>query len=133
MYKTDTKPKYTILETESDHPPAYARIKLHGSALKSWGDYINANGYLRRYYNARKYIYVLKFVFSYCRDKVQARLVELLAIAASKDVPNSPLHVDESVHCGIPGKVVDSYTLYNILKIDPVKHVYYGPGNKDGL
>lgn len=62
------------------------------------------------------------------RDKVQARLVELLALAASKDVPNSPLHVDESVLCGIPGKVVDSVTLHNILKIPPQQHVYYGPG-----
>lgn len=48
LYKSDTKPKYTILETESDHPPAYARIKLNGSSLKIWADYINGNGYLRR-------------------------------------------------------------------------------------
>ncbi|XP_072376535.1 uncharacterized protein [Diabrotica undecimpunctata] len=109
LYEADTNPKYSITESESDYPAGYARIKLHTSTFKIWGDFTNSQGYLRR-------------------DKVQARLVELLAIAASKEVPSTPLHVDESVLCGIPGKVVDSYSLYNILKVPPDKHVYYGPG-----
>ncbi|XP_056631150.1 uncharacterized protein LOC130441471 [Diorhabda sublineata] len=109
LYQTDQKPKYSITESEPEYPPGYARIKLHTSTYKIWGDFTNSQGYLRR-------------------DKVQARVVELLAIAASKDVPSSPLHVDESVLCGIPGKVVNSFTLYNLLKIPPDKHVYYGPG-----
>ncbi|KAJ8986180.1 hypothetical protein NQ317_005654 [Molorchus minor] len=109
LYETDSRPKYSVIETDSDYPAAYARVRLHTSAFKVWGDYTNSNGYLRR-------------------DKVQARLVELLALAASKDTPNSPLHVDESVVCGIPGKIVDSVALYNILKIPPNQHIYYGPG-----
>ncbi|XP_018566173.1 uncharacterized protein LOC108907125 isoform X2 [Anoplophora glabripennis] len=109
IYEADTRPKYSIIETDSDYPAAYARIRLHTSSFKVWGDYTNSSGYLRR-------------------DKVQARLVELLALAASKDVPNSPLYVDESVLCGIPGKVVDSVTLHNILRTPPQQHVYYGPG-----
>ncbi|XP_050513012.1 uncharacterized protein LOC114349380 isoform X1 [Diabrotica virgifera virgifera] len=109
LYEADNNPKYSITESESDYPAGYARIKLHTSTFKIWGDFTNSQGYLRR-------------------DKVQARLVELLAIAASKEVPSTPLHVDESVLCGIPGKVVDSYSLYSILKVPPDKHVYYGPG-----
>ncbi|CAH1956180.1 unnamed protein product [Acanthoscelides obtectus] len=102
-------PRYSVIEGDTDCPAAYARLKLQAHTLKTWSDFVNGNGYLRR-------------------DKVQARLVELLALAASKEAPVSPLHVDESCCCGIPGKVVDSYTLYNILKIPPQKHVYYGPG-----
>ncbi|KAJ8957334.1 hypothetical protein NQ318_004813 [Aromia moschata] len=109
LYESDIRPKYSIIETDSDYPAAYARMRLHTSAFKIWGDYTNSNGYLRR-------------------DKVQARLVELLALAATKDVPSSPLHVDESVCCGVPGKVVDSASLYSILHIPPHQHVYYGPG-----
>ncbi|KAG5895211.1 hypothetical protein JTB14_035383 [Gonioctena quinquepunctata] len=109
LYENDPQPKYSVIERDSDYPPGYARIKLHTSTFKVWGDYTNSNGYLRR-------------------DKVQARLVELLAMAASKEIPNSPLHVDESVHCGIPGKVMDSYSVYSILKIPPEKHFFYGPG-----
>ncbi|KAJ8929182.1 hypothetical protein NQ314_018153 [Rhamnusium bicolor] len=109
LYDSDSRPKYSVIETDSDYPAAYARIRLHTSSFKTWGDYTNSSGYLRR-------------------DKVQARLVELLALVASKDIPNSPLHVDESVLCGIPGKVVDSVTLHDILKIPPHQHIYYGPG-----
>ncbi|XP_074039497.1 uncharacterized protein isoform X1 [Leptinotarsa decemlineata] len=109
LYESDSQPKYSIIETDSDYPAGYARIKLHTSTFKIWGDYTNSNGYLRR-------------------DKVQARFVELLAMAASKEVPNSPLHVDESILCGIPGKVMDAFAAYNVLKAPPEKHVYYGPG-----
>lgn len=48
LYKLDPKPKYSTLETEQDHPPAYARIRLQGSTFRFWADYTNANGYLRR-------------------------------------------------------------------------------------
>nr|CAI5831640.1 unnamed protein product [Callosobruchus analis] len=109
LYDSDTKPRYSVIEEDTDCPAAYARLKLQAHTLKTWSDFVNGNGYLRR-------------------DKVQARLVELLASAASKETPASPLHVDESSCCGLPGKVIDSYTLYNILKISPQKHVYYGPG-----
>ncbi|VEN52709.1 unnamed protein product [Callosobruchus maculatus] len=109
LYDSDTKPRYSVIEEDTDCPAAYARLKLQAHTLKTWSDFVNGNGYLRR-------------------DKVQARLVELLASAASRETPSSPLHVDESSCCGLPGKVVDSYTLYNILKISPQKHVYYGPG-----
>ncbi|KAJ8923096.1 hypothetical protein NQ315_001649, partial [Exocentrus adspersus] len=119
VYEADARTKYSVIETDSDYPAAYARIRLHTSSFKVWGDYTNSSGYLRR---------TKKIKRLNSRDKVQARLVELLALAASKDVPNSPLHVDESVLCGIPGKVVDSVTLHNILKIPPEQHVYYGPG-----
>ncbi|CAG9858916.1 unnamed protein product [Phyllotreta striolata] len=109
FYESDTKPKYSVFESESEYPAGYARIKLHTSTYKIWGDFTNSQGFLRR-------------------DKIQAKLVELLALAASKEVPSSPLYIDESIHCGIPGKVVDPFTLHNILKIPPDQQVYYGPG-----
>lgn len=59
---------------------------------------------------------------------MQARLVELLARAAEWDEPNCPLHVDESVACGSPGKVVDACAIHYILKIPTEEHVYFGPG-----
>lgn len=54
-------------------------------------------------------------------------MVELLALAAANDMPNSPLGVDESVHCGVPGKVVDPAALCRILKQSADQHVFYGP------
>jgi hypothetical protein len=54
--------------------------------------------------------------------------VELLAQAAASEIPNSPLNVDESIHCGTPGKIVDANTLHQILKIPSEQHVFYGPG-----
>lgn len=62
------------------------------------------------------------------RDKVQARLVELLAEAAASELLPSPLNVDESVNCGIPGKVMDAYTLFQILKIPNQEQIFYGTG-----
>jgi hypothetical protein len=54
--------------------------------------------------------------------------VELLAQAAASEIPNSPLNVDESIHCGTPGKIVDANMLHQILKIPSEQHVFYGPG-----
>lgn len=62
------------------------------------------------------------------RDKVQARLVELLATAASGNTPNSPLTVDDSFLCGSPGKIVDPLTFYNILQTPADQHIFYGAG-----
>ncbi|RZC36928.1 uncharacterized protein BDFB_006066 [Asbolus verrucosus] len=109
IYLTDPRPRYSIIETDPDYPAAYARIRLHTTTLKIWGDCANSGGYLRR-------------------DKVQARLVELLAQAAASEIPNSPLNVDESIHCGTPGKIVDAHALHQILKIPSEQHVFYGPG-----
>lgn len=61
------------------------------------------------------------------RDKVQARLVELLAQAAAATVPDSPLQIDESVLCGAPGKILDPVGLHRILQIPHENHVFYGP------
>lgn len=73
----------------------------------------------------------LKFCITYnfCRrDKIQAKYVELLAVAAAKDVPNSPTAVDESLFCGCPGKIVDPLTLHKILRQPPEEHIFYGAG-----
>lgn len=59
---------------------------------------------------------------------MQARLVELLAQAAASEMLPSPLNVDESVNCGVPGKVMDAYTLFQILKIRSQEQIFYGPG-----
>lgn len=59
---------------------------------------------------------------------MQARLVDLLAQAAASELLPSPLNVDESVNCGIPGKVVNAYTLFQILKIPSQEQIFYGPG-----
>ncbi|KAJ3645638.1 hypothetical protein Zmor_023279 [Zophobas morio] len=109
LYSTDPRPRYSVIETDSDYPPAYARLRLHTTAMKIWGDCANSGGYLRR-------------------DKVQAKLVELLAQAAASETPNSPLNVDESIHCGTPGKILDAKTLHQVLRIPSEQHVFYGPG-----
>ncbi|XP_060523408.1 uncharacterized protein LOC132700218 isoform X2 [Cylas formicarius] len=109
LYESDPTPKYGVIETDRDCPVGYSRIRLQSSTLKSWKEYTNSGGYLRR-------------------DKVQARLVELLAMAATQETPNSLLQVDESTYCGIPGKVVDSCTLRYILDVPSKQHVYNGPG-----
>ncbi|KAF2878692.1 hypothetical protein ILUMI_27479 [Ignelater luminosus] len=109
LYPTDQIPKYSIIENDVENCPAgYARIRLqHASYSRTWADFINSSGFLRR-------------------DKVQARLVELLAAAASGNTPNSPLTVDESFLCGSPGKIVDPLTLYNILQTPADQHIFYG-------
>ncbi|CAH0563543.1 unnamed protein product [Brassicogethes aeneus] len=109
IYENDQTLKYSVIETDSDYPAGYARIRLHTSSFQTWGDYTSSNGYLRR-------------------DKVQAKFVELLAQSAARDLPNSPLQVDESTSCGIPGKILDPATLHFILNLDSKYQVYYGPG-----
>ncbi|XP_008197316.2 uncharacterized protein LOC103314106 [Tribolium castaneum] len=108
LYESDPKPRYSIIEADPDYPPAYARLRLHTTAIKMWGDCANSAGFLRR-------------------DKVQAKLVELLAQASASESPNSPLNIDESILCATPGKIVDANTLYQILKIPSNRHVFYGP------
>ncbi|XP_044252491.1 uncharacterized protein LOC123003653 [Tribolium madens] len=108
LYESDPKPRYSIIEADPEYPPGYARLRLHTTTMKLWGDCANSAGFLRR-------------------DKVQAKLVELLAQASASDTPNSPLNIDESILCGTPGKIVDANTLYHILKIPSNRHVFYGP------
>ncbi|KAK5641536.1 hypothetical protein RI129_010083 [Pyrocoelia pectoralis] len=109
LHQKDQVPKYTIIEgNEENRLASYAQIRLHQPCCKDWQDFINPKGYLRR-------------------DKVQAKVVELLSVAASTDVPNSPLAVDESLLCGSPGKVMDALTLHQILRIPSEEHVFYGP------
>ncbi|KAL1494511.1 hypothetical protein ABEB36_010097 [Hypothenemus hampei] len=109
IYATDSTPSYEVLETDKDCPVGYARIRLNSSTCQLFEEFINSFGFLRR-------------------DKIQARLVELLAQAASADHPKSPLQVDESSMCGVPGKIINPTTLHHILKLSTEKHVYYGPG-----
>ncbi|XP_066248167.1 uncharacterized protein [Euwallacea similis] len=109
IYETDENPTYEVLEADKDCPAGYAKIRLNSSTHKIWEEFINSFGFLRR-------------------DRIQARLVELLAQAAGSDKPMSPLHVDESTMCGIPGKIVDPATLHYMLKTPSRQHVYYGPG-----
>ncbi|XP_076276024.1 uncharacterized protein LOC143206972 isoform X2 [Rhynchophorus ferrugineus] len=108
LYNSDDLPSYEILENNQDCPAGYAKIRLTSSTLQAWKEFTNSNGYLRR-------------------DRIQAKMVELLAQAAVQEKPNSPLQVDESVMCGIPGKIVDPFTLYHILKIPANEQVFYGP------
>lgn len=49
-------------------------------------------------------------------------------MAAASSWPSSPLDVDESVLCAAPGKIVDAFTLHEILKLAPNQQVFYGPG-----
>ncbi|KAL3274252.1 hypothetical protein HHI36_015662 [Cryptolaemus montrouzieri] len=109
LYDLDSTPRLEIIENDSDCPPAYCRIRLPTAAVSLWGEFLNPSYFLRR-------------------DKVQTRLVELLANAAGSDTPNSSLHVDESILCGVPGKLVDAATLYHLLKVPSFQHIYYGPG-----
>lgn len=48
IYEADVRPKYSVIETDPEYPAAYARIRLHTSSFKVWGDYTNSSGYLRR-------------------------------------------------------------------------------------
>lgn len=41
--------------------------------------------------------------------------------------PDSPLQVDESTLCGIPGKIVDPIALHHILQVPTNEQVFYGP------
>lgn len=50
-------------------------------------------------------------------------------MAASNTCPSSPLDVDDSVHCGSPGKIMDALTLHETLKLHPEEQVFYGAGN----
>uniref|UniRef100_A0AAR5PCJ2 Mab-21-like HhH/H2TH-like domain-containing protein n=1 Tax=Dendroctonus ponderosae TaxID=77166 RepID=A0AAR5PCJ2_DENPD len=109
IYEDYERSTFEVLETDKDCPAGYARIRLNGSTFKQFEEFINSFGFLRR-------------------DRIQARLVELLAQAAGSDKPTSPLHVDESTMCGIPGKIMDPATLYHVLSIPASQHVYYGPG-----
>ncbi|KAF5306841.1 hypothetical protein FQA39_LY00071 [Lamprigera yunnana] len=108
LYIQDEIPKYSIVEGGEDKKLAgYAKIRLHPSCSKGWEEFINSKGYLRR-------------------DKIQSKMVELIAKAATCDVPNSSLDVDESRFCGSPGKVVNAATLQKILLIPTEEHVFYG-------
>nr|CAH7744823.1 unnamed protein product [Callosobruchus chinensis] len=49
LYESDTKPRYSVIEEDTDCPAAYARLKLQAHTLKTWSDFVNGNGYLRRY------------------------------------------------------------------------------------
>lgn len=62
------------------------------------------------------------------RDKIQARMVELLSQAAlGTKSPDSSLQVDESYLCAAPGKIVDAASLHRILQVPAEHHVFYGP------
>uniref|UniRef100_A0A1Y1L5D5 Uncharacterized protein n=1 Tax=Photinus pyralis TaxID=7054 RepID=A0A1Y1L5D5_PHOPY len=112
LHPTEYSPKYTIVEGNSGNRLAgYAQVRLHQPYCVDWQEFVNPKGYLRR-------------------DKVQAKLVELLSVAASTDVPDSPLTVDESLVCGSPGKIMDALTLHQVLHIPSEKHVFYGPSGK---
>ncbi|XP_045478436.1 uncharacterized protein LOC123683435 isoform X2 [Harmonia axyridis] len=112
LYDLDPATKLEIIENDSDCPSSYCKIRIPSSKTKTWNEFINPNGFLRR-------------------DKVQTRLVKLLAEAADKGGPLSPRSVDESVVCSIPGKIVDAATLNKILKVPSFEQLYYGPGGKD--
>lgn len=109
LYSSEDDLSYEILENDQDCPSGYAKIRLNSATLQTWKEFTNSSGYLRR-------------------DRIQAKMVELLAQAAAQDIPNSPLNVDESILCGIPGKVIDPYALHHILKIPANQQVFYGPG-----
>lgn len=63
----------------------------------------------------------------FCRDKIQERFVELLALSAGGASPERLTEVDESVCCGVPGKVGDAEIVHNILKVPPDAHVFFAP------
>ncbi|XP_050311537.1 uncharacterized protein LOC126747086 [Anthonomus grandis grandis] len=109
LYESDEIPTYEILEADKDCPAGYARIRLNSETFTAWEEFINSFGFLRR-------------------DRIQARMVELLAQAAASEKPSSPLQVDESTMCGIPGKIMDPVTLHNVLKLPANRQLYYGPG-----
>lgn len=48
-------------------------------------------------------------------------------MAAASNWPSSPLDVDESTLCGAPGKIVDAFTLHEVLKLSSEEQVFYGP------
>lgn len=73
------------------------------------------------------------FVLSPQRDKIQAKYVELLATAAASDMSMVPNELDESILCASPGKVVDAFTLRQILRRAPEEHVYFGGSKLDKL
>ncbi|KAK9885290.1 hypothetical protein WA026_010784 [Henosepilachna vigintioctopunctata] len=109
LYQLDTPPRLEVIENDPDCPPAYCRVRVAPSMMKSWSEFLNSSGYLRR-------------------DKIQTRLVELIAQSARSDSPNSPILVNESELCGIPGKIVEADILQNLLNVSPLEQVYYGPG-----
>ncbi|CAH1956187.1 unnamed protein product [Acanthoscelides obtectus] len=49
LYESDAMPRYSVIEGDTDCPAAYARLKLQAHTLKTWSDFVNGNGYLRRY------------------------------------------------------------------------------------
>ncbi|XP_044758714.1 uncharacterized protein LOC123316608 isoform X2 [Coccinella septempunctata] len=107
LYELDSVSRLEIIENDQDCPTSYCRIRVPMSEMKTWNEFINPNGFLRR-------------------DKVQTRLVKLLAEAAENDRQITPQTIDESVVCGIPGKIVDAATLHHILKIPSFEQIYYG-------
>lgn len=62
------------------------------------------------------------------RDKIQSRFVQLLAQIAINDNLISPLEVDESSSNAAPGKILDAFTMHEVLKRPAEEHVYYGQG-----
>ncbi|XP_025836461.1 uncharacterized protein LOC108742227 isoform X2 [Agrilus planipennis] len=109
LYSRDEPPQYVITEGGTEMcPHGYARLRFSGNTAKIWSEFLNSGGYLRR-------------------DKIQARMVEMLAEAASKQGVDCPTDIDDSTLCASPGKVVDPVVLHHILKIPPERHVYYGP------
>lgn len=107
LYDGDSPPAYAIVENDPDFPKGYARVRAHPQMMKNWGIFTNNEGYLRR-------------------DKIQAKYVELLATAAASDMSMVPNELDESILCASPGKVVDAFTLRQILRRAPEEHVYFG-------
>lgn len=89
-------------------------MRAHPQMMKNWGIFTNNEGYLRR-------------------DKIQAKYVELLATAAASDMSMVPNELDESILCASPGKVVDAFTLRQILRRAPEEHVYFGGSKLDKL
>lgn len=55
--------------------------------------------------------------------------MQLLAQIATIENKLLPLDVDESILNASPGKILDAFTLHEILKSPCEEHVYYGPGS----
>nr|XP_022917087.1 uncharacterized protein LOC111426687 isoform X2 [Onthophagus taurus]XP_022917088.1 uncharacterized protein LOC111426687 isoform X2 [Onthophagus taurus] len=103
LYPDDKKLDYFLVEDDDLHP-GFGKIQLKDDMMKEWGEFVNLNHFLRR-------------------DKIQSKIVELLAKAASKtDLTN----IDESILCGSPGKIVSPSILNKILHSPSQNHLYFG-------
>ena len=115
LYPEFFQPPVRIIEGENggeNLPQGFAKIKVGGQFLEEWIDFIDSNGFLRR-------------------DKINNKFIQLLARAAAKPEDSfTPIQVDESIHCGSPGKIVDPITLCQILQTSPSQQFFYGSGNE---